>query len=39
VGADVVEVAPPYDISDITALAAATIALEYLCILAHQHGP
>jgi agmatinase len=38
VGADVVEVAPPYDVSDITSLAAATIALDYLCILAHQRG-
>lgn len=38
IGADVVEVSPPYDVSDITALAAATIALEYLCILAYQRG-
>ena len=34
VGMDIVEVAPPYDISDITALAAATIAAEYLCLRA-----
>lgn len=34
VGMDVVEVAPTYDISDITALAAATIATEYLCVRA-----
>jgi agmatinase len=39
VGADVVEVAPPYDVSDITSLAGATVALEYLCILAYQRGP
>jgi agmatinase len=30
-GMDVVEVAPAYDVSEITALAAATIAWEYLC--------
>lgn len=34
VGMDVVEVAPAYDVSEITALAAATMAWEYLCILA-----
>jgi agmatinase len=33
VGADVVEVAPAYDHAEITALAAATIAWEYLCML------
>ena len=32
VGMDIVEVAPAYDISDITALAAATIAAEYICL-------
>jgi agmatinase len=32
-GMDVVEVAPAYDISEITALAAATIAWEYLALL------
>lgn len=36
VGADVVEVSPPYDVSDVTALAAAGIGLDYLCILAGQ---
>ncbi|MBI1981458.1 MAG: agmatinase, partial [Methylocystis sp.] len=36
VGMDVVEVAPAYDLSEITALAAATIAWEYLCLLATQ---
>jgi len=30
-GMDVVEVAPPHDVAEITALAAATIAWEYLC--------
>ncbi len=31
-GMDVVEVAPAYDIAEITSLAAATIAWEYLCL-------
>lgn len=34
VGMDVVEVAPPYDHAEITSLAAATIAYDYLCLLA-----
>ncbi len=34
VGMDVVEVAPIYDRSDITALAAATLAFRWLCLLA-----
>jgi agmatinase len=33
-GADVVEVAPAYDVSEITALAAATVAWEYLALVA-----
>ncbi len=33
-GMDVVEVSPPYDVSEITALAAATMAWEYLALLA-----
>jgi agmatinase len=33
-GMDVVEVAPPYDHAEITALAAATLAWEYLALLA-----
>lgn len=37
VGADVVEVAPAYDHSDITALAAATIALELLYLKASHY--
>ena len=32
-GADVVEVAPAYDVAEITALAAATIGWEYLCLM------
>ncbi len=32
VGMDVVEVAPAYDVSEITALAAATLALDLLCL-------
>jgi agmatinase len=32
-GMDVVEVAPPYDLSEITALAAATIVWEYLSLI------
>jgi agmatinase len=34
VGMDVVEVAPAYDVGNITALAAASLAMEYLCIKA-----
>ena len=34
VGMDVVEVAPAYDVGDITSLAAATIALHQLCLFA-----
>lgn len=34
VGMDVVEVAPAYDVSDITALAAATMVWEYLALIA-----
>ena len=33
VGMDVVEVAPAYDVAEITALAGATFAWEYLCLL------
>jgi agmatinase len=36
VGMDVVEVAPAYDVAEITALAAATMAWEYLCLLGAQ---
>ena len=33
VGMDVVEVSPPFDHSEITALAAAHVALDLLCVL------
>ncbi|MEM5310164.1 agmatinase [Paraburkholderia sp. JHI869] len=36
VGADVVEVAPAYDHSDVTALAAAHIAADILCLMRHR---
>ena len=36
VAMDLVEVSPAYDRSDITALAAATVALDYLAIRATQ---
>ncbi len=38
VGMDVVEVSPPYDHAEITALAAATIAHDWLCLLAEKKG-
>ena len=33
-GMDVVEVSPPYDVAEITALAAATVAWDYIAMLA-----
>ena len=36
VGMDVVEVSPPYDTSEVTALAAATIATEIICLYLSQ---
>jgi len=36
VGGDVVEVAPPYDHSDITAIAAATVAMSYIGMYAER---
>ncbi|WP_172331609.1 agmatinase [Mangrovicoccus sp. HB161399] len=36
VGMDVVEVSPPYDHAEITALAAATVAHDFLCLIARQ---
>ncbi len=33
IGADVVEVSPPYDHAEITALAGATLALDMLCVI------
>jgi agmatinase len=38
VGMDVVEVAPPYDVAEITALAAATVAWEYLALVGHARA-
>lgn len=39
VGMDVVEVAPPYDTAGITALAAAHLAHDWLCLLASRQPP
>jgi agmatinase len=39
VGMDVVEVAPAYDHAEITALAAATVAHDWLCLLAAERRP
>jgi agmatinase len=36
VGMDVVEVAPAYDSAEITAIAAATIAYDWLCLMAEK---
>ncbi len=36
VGMDVVEVSPPYDVAGITALAGATVAHDFLCLLARH---
>jgi agmatinase len=36
IGADIVEVAPAYDVGEITALAAAHLAMEMLCLLASR---
>lgn len=36
VGMDVVEVSPPYDFAEVTALAAATIASDLLCVFASK---
>jgi agmatinase len=38
VGADVVEVAPPYDHAELTSLAAANVTYELLCLLATHAG-
>jgi agmatinase len=37
-GMDVVEVSPPYDVAEITALAAATVAWDYIALLAPRAG-
>lgn len=39
VGADVVEVAPPFDVGGITALAGATVMFELLCLIASRIPP
>ncbi|HVL74090.1 MAG TPA: arginase family protein, partial [Beijerinckiaceae bacterium] len=36
VGMDVVEVSPPYDVAEVTALAAATLAWEYLALVGRR---
>ena len=38
VGMDVVEVSPPYDVAEITALAAATLAHDFICLRAVRAG-
>ena len=38
VGMDVVEVAPAYDVAEVTALAAATIAHDFICVQAVKAG-
>jgi len=38
IGMDVVEVSPPYDHAEITALAASALVTEYLCLRAYQKG-
>jgi agmatinase len=38
IGMDVVEVAPAYDVAEITALAGATVAWEYLCLLGSDNN-
>jgi agmatinase len=38
-GMDVVEVSPPYDVAEITALAAATMAWDYIALLAPRTEP
>ncbi|GLQ35469.1 agmatinase [Amylibacter marinus] len=38
IGMDVVEVSPAYDHAEITAIAAATVAHDFLCVLAQQAG-
>jgi guanidinopropionase len=38
IGADVVEVSPPFDVGGVTALVGATMAFELLCLLADAHA-
>jgi guanidinobutyrase / D-arginase len=39
IGADVVEVSPPYDHAELTSLAAATVLFELVCLLVAAGGP
>jgi len=38
VGFDLVEVSPPFDHAEITAIAAATIIYDWICVKASQKG-
>ena len=38
IGMDIVEVSPPYDHAEITSVAAATLAHDFLCLLAEKKG-
>ena len=38
IGLDIVEVSPPYDHAEITSILAATIAYDWLCVLAKKYG-
>jgi guanidinopropionase len=38
VGADLVEISPPFDVGDVTSLAGAALAYEILCLLAEVHS-
>ena len=38
IGMDVVEVAPAYDHAEITAIAAASVAYDWLAVLAKEQG-
>ncbi len=38
IGADVVEVSPPFDVGGVTSLVGATMAFELLCLLAEAHA-
>lgn len=38
IGADVVEISPPFDLGGVTSLVGATIAFEILCLLADAHA-
>ena len=38
IGMDIVEVSPPFDHAEVTALAAAHVAHDWICVLAEQAG-